>query len=42
MADESARSTVGEDYAQRLVRLQNAPWKRLLRVQAVFLSLIHI
>jgi len=36
MADESARSTIGEDYAQRLVRLQNAPWKRLLRVQAVF------
>ena len=36
MADESARSTDGEDYAQRLVRLQNAPWKRLLRVQAVF------
>ena len=36
MADESARSTIGEDYAQRLVRLQSAPWKRLLRVQAVF------
>jgi SAM-dependent methyltransferase len=36
MADEPARSTIGEDYAQRLLRLQNAPWKRLLRVQAVF------
>ena len=36
MADESARSTNGEDYAQRLVRLQSAPWKRLLRVQVVF------
>lgn len=36
MVDESARTTIGEDYAQRLVRLQNAPWKRLLRVQAVF------
>ena len=36
MADDSARSTIGEDYAQRLVRLQSAPWKRLLRVQAVF------
>jgi SAM-dependent methyltransferase len=36
MADESARSTISEDYAHRLVRLQSAPWKRLLRVQAVF------
>ena len=36
MPDESARSTIGEAYAQRLVRLQSAPWKRLLRVQAVF------
>jgi SAM-dependent methyltransferase len=36
MVDESARSTIGEDYARRLVRLQSAPWKRLLRVQAVF------
>ena len=36
MAEESARSTLGEDYAQRLIRLQGAPWKRLLRVQAVF------
>jgi SAM-dependent methyltransferase len=36
MPEESARSTIGEDYAQRLVRLQNAPWKRLLHVQAVF------
>src|SRR5215204_3127871 len=36
MVDESARPTVGEDYAQRLLCLQNARWKRLLRVQAVF------
>jgi SAM-dependent methyltransferase len=36
MADESAQATIGEDYAERLVRLQSAPWKRLLRVQAVF------
>lgn len=36
MVEESARTTIGEDYAQRLVRLQSAPWKRLLRVQAVF------
>jgi SAM-dependent methyltransferase len=36
MPDESALSTSGEDYAERLVRLQNAPWKRLLRVQALF------
>ena len=36
MADESAQPTIGEDYAERLLRLQTAPWKRLLRVQAVF------
>jgi SAM-dependent methyltransferase len=36
MAEEFAHSTIGEDYAQRLIRLQDAPWKRLLRVQAVF------
>ena len=33
---EAGAATRGEDYAQRLVRLQMAPWKRWLNVQAPF------
>ena len=36
MYEESGRSTSSEAYAQRLVRLQSARWKRWLDVQAVY------
>lgn len=34
--DQAGAATRGEDYAQRLIRLQMAPWKRWLGVQAPF------
>jgi SAM-dependent methyltransferase len=34
--EEAGAATRGEEYAQRLIRLQMAPWKRWLGVQAPF------
>ncbi len=34
--DQAGAATRGEEYAQRLIRLQMAPWKRWLNVQAPF------
>jgi SAM-dependent methyltransferase len=34
--EQPGAATRGEEYAQRLIRLQMAPWKRWLNVQAVF------
>jgi 2-polyprenyl-3-methyl-5-hydroxy-6-metoxy-1,4-benzoquinol methylase len=36
MGDRRARATDERAYAERLLRLQHAPWKRWLRVQAPF------
>ena len=35
MTEHAGRATHGEDYAERLIRLQTAPWKRWLDVQAL-------
>jgi SAM-dependent methyltransferase len=34
--EQAGSATRGEEYAQRLIRLQMAPWKRWLNVQAIF------
>lgn len=34
--ENAGAATRGEEYAQRLIRLQMAPWKRWLNVQAIF------
>ena len=34
--EQPGAATRGEEYAQRLIRLQMAPWKRWLNVQAIF------